>query len=176
MNLMRGASPFLKSLSKTANDLMDLQAQVADLQMKVQGCVDALHAYPVGQLNPLKAAGDSLVKRLAGFATTVVNYCSFYGTFQASLPKMIEACGSALAALLRAEVLKGKIEAAQEFKILSVKTSVLGGSVVSRTGPLKGGHLMYTGGAIVTYMICDPDGSAKAGLLIEETPMQEARF
>ncbi len=49
-----------------------------------------------------------------------------------------------------------------EASILLVETSVLGGSVVTRTNLFTGGHLLFTGGAIANFTLFDATGSIKA--------------
>jgi len=48
-----------------------------------------------------------------------------------------------------------------------VKTSILGGSVVTRVNLFTGGHLLYTGGAIVNYTLFDASGKViSSGLVV----------
>jgi hypothetical protein len=58
-----------------------------------------------------------------------------------------------------------------------MKTSVLGGSVVTRVNLFTGGHLLYTGGAIVNYTLFDSTGKVTAsGVVAGNTAEKKAGF
>jgi len=83
---------------------------------------------------------------------------------------------SALAAILRAEALSTRINIDNPL-ILVVKTSVLGGNVVTRQNLFTGGHLYYSGGAIAYYFVYKADGSLLlSGVLPSASGIEKADF
>jgi hypothetical protein len=108
-----------------------------------------------------KSQRDQFLKALGQQVTSIGNMGSSFGTLQASLTAVTNTGSAALTAVLRAEKLM--IRAKEPgVTILLVKTSVLGGSVVTRVNLFSGGHLLYTGGAIVNYTLFNADGKITA--------------
>jgi len=151
---------------------------------------DAAHQYAIGILGALagatldvnnagilKAQCDQFVKSIAGLVTAVTAAGTAFGTVQTALTAVANTGSATLTSILRAEKL---MEAAQKpnTSILSVKTSVLGGSVVTRTNLFKGGTLLFTGGAIASFTLFDAKtGSVKAsGLVVEDSKPQKQSF
>lgn len=100
-----------------------------------------------------KSQHDQFLKELNQFVTSTGNMVTSFGTLQTSLTAVTNTGSSTITAILRAEKLTSK--ATTGASVLLVKTSVLGGSVVTRVNLFTGGHLLYTGGAIVNYTLFD---------------------
>jgi hypothetical protein len=109
-----------------------------------------------------KSARDRFLRELSQFVTSVTNMVTSFGTIQSSLTTITNTGSATLTSILRAEKLMAKVGTANA-TILLVKTSVLAGSVVTRVNLFTGGHLLYTGGAIVTYTLFDATGKVIAG-------------
>jgi hypothetical protein len=119
--------------------------------------------------NGLKSRRDQFLKELGLFVTSVSTMVTTFNALQTSLMAVTNTGSASLTAILRAEKLleKVKIDGAS---ILLVKTSVLGGSVITRVNLLTGGHLLYTGGAIVNYTVFDSTGKVTAsGVVVGDT-------
>jgi len=100
-----------------------------------------------------------------------------FNTFQTSLMAITNTGAAAITAILRAEKLMDQVKTA-DASILLVKTSVLGGSVVTRVNLFSTtSHLLYTGGAIVNYTLFDPNGKMIAsGVVSGDTAEKPASF
>jgi hypothetical protein len=83
---------------------------------------------------------------------------------------------SSLTAILRAEQLIVQVKTTGA-AVLSVKTSVLGGSVITRQNSFTGGHLLYTGGAIANYVVFDVSGKvAMSGVIVSDAASESAKY
>jgi hypothetical protein len=111
--------------------------------------------------NVLKAERDAFLKVLGGFVTSTSTTAAAFGTLQTALMAVSSTGAAALTTILRAEKLFSVVKQPNA-AILLVKTSVLGGSVVTRTNLFTGGHLLFTGGAIVNFTLFDATGVVKA--------------
>jgi len=81
-----------------------------------------------------------------------------------------------LSAILRAEHLIAQVKMAGA-AVLSEKTSVLGGSVVTRQNLFTGGHLLYTGGAIASYVVFDASGKVvMSGLIVSDAASESVKY
>lgn len=107
--------------------------------------------------NVLKSRRDQFLKELGLFVASISTMVTTFNTLQASLMAVTNTGSATLTAILRAEKLMDKVKT-NGATILLVKTSVLGGSVVTRVNLFTGGHLLYTGGAIVNYTMFDSTG------------------
>ncbi len=107
--------------------------------------------------NMLKSRRDQFLKELGLFVASISTMVTTFNTLQASLMAVTNTGSATLTAILRAEKLMDKVKV-NGATILLVKTSVLGGSVVTRVNLFTGGHLLYTGGAIVNYTMFDSTG------------------
>jgi hypothetical protein len=126
--------------------------------------------------NIWKAQRDQFLKELAQLASSVSTMTTNFGTLQTSLTAVTNTGSATLTSILRAEKLMAKASLTNA-SILLVKTSVLGGSVVTRTNLFSGGHLLYTGGAIVNYTVFDAAGLVKAsGVVVGDTGTKKADF
>jgi hypothetical protein len=124
----------------------------------------------------LKSRRDQFLKELGLFVTAVATMVTTVNTLQTSLLAVTNTGGATLTAILRAERLNTLVNTAGAV-ILMVKTSVLGGSVVTRVNLFTGGHLVYTGGAIVNYTLFDATGKVTAaGVVAGETAEKKAKF
>jgi hypothetical protein len=215
------ASPFMQTLTKIQNDLLDLQENATVGQAKLQQLSDAVGAFiqadQAVQANsdPTKAAGlnavrlamaqfaqglftdpadaapapldgatanalksvrDQFLKELGLFVISVSTMVTTFNTLQASLMAVTNTGSATLTAILRAEKLMDKVKA-DGATILLVKTSVLGGSVVTRVNLFTGGHLLYTGGAIANYTMFDWTGKVTgSGVVAGNTAEKKAKF
>jgi hypothetical protein len=123
-----------------------------------------------------KSQRDQFLRELGQFVTSVGNMVASFGALQTSLTAVTNTGSATLASILRAEKLMRKATAAGA-TILLVKTSVLGGSVVTRVNLFTGGHLLYTGGAIVNYTLFDATGKVTAsGVVIGNTGSKKDGF
>jgi hypothetical protein len=126
--------------------------------------------------NALKSARDQFLKELGLFVTSISAMVTIFNTLQASLMAVTNTGSATLTAILRAEKLMDKVKA-NGATILLVKTSVLGGSVVTRLNQFTGGHLLYTGGAIVNYTLFDSTGKVTdSGVVAGDTAEKKAKF
>ena len=126
--------------------------------------------------NIWKAQRDQFLKELATLVSSVTTMMTSFGTLQTSLTAVTNTGSATLTAILRAEKLMAKATTANA-SILLVKTSVLGGSVVTRTNLFSGGHLRYTGGAIVNFTLFDATGLVKAsGVVVGDTETKKTDF
>ena len=124
----------------------------------------------------IKSHWEQFQKVMNGFLTSASAAETLFGTFQTSLMAVTNTESAALTSVLRAESLKTIVET-KDAVILQVKTSVLGGSVVTRQNLFTGGHLLFTGGAIANYTVFDADGVVKSsGVVVGETDSKSARF
>ena len=123
-------------------------------------------ALDVPTVNIMKSQRDQFLKELGQFVTSVGSMVTSLGTLQASLTAVTNTGSATLTCILRAEKLM--IQATTpNATILLVKTSILGGSVVTRVNLFTGGHLLYTGGAIVNYTLFDASGKViSSGLVV----------
>ncbi|HEY2391202.1 MAG TPA: hypothetical protein VGK22_08505 [Candidatus Angelobacter sp.] len=126
--------------------------------------------------NILKAARDQFLKVLAGFVVSIAATATAFGTLQTALSTVTNTGSVTLTAILRAEKLM-TIAKQTDVRILLVKTSVLGGSIVARTNSFTGGHLLFTGGAIANFTLFDATGAVKSsGVVVGESRKQEERY
>jgi hypothetical protein len=141
----------------------------------------ALGGSAPSNLNPqpaaqIKSHWEQFQKVMNGFLTSVSAAETLVGTFQTALMAVTNTGSAALTSVLRGECLKTIVET-KDAIILQVKTSVLGGSVVTRQNLFSGGHLLFTGGAIANYTLFDADGVVKSsGVVVGETGSKSARF
>jgi hypothetical protein len=126
--------------------------------------------------NNLKAPRDQFLKVLAAFASDLSAIGTSFGALQAAVLKAGDAGAPALSAILRAEKLRAKVSEPGAV-ILLVKTSVLGGSVVTRTNLWTGGHVYFTGGAIASYTVFNADGTVNAsGIVVSDKKSDRDKF
>jgi hypothetical protein len=124
----------------------------------------------------LKSQRDQFLKRLNLFVTSVSTTVATFNTLQTSLLAVTNTGSATLTAILRAEKLMDKVKTPGT-TVLLLKTSVLGGSVVTRVNLFTGGHLLYTGGAIVNYTLFDSTGKVTAsGVVTGNTAAKKADF
>lgn len=98
------------------------------------------------------------------------------GAVQNSLIAVSATGTSSLTAILRAEALLDKVKDPR-VRILSIKTSVLGGAVVTRQNLFTGGHLFYTGGAIVNFVVFDATGTLlHSGVLVSDDRGKNVKY
>jgi hypothetical protein len=137
---------------------------------------DATAALDPATANTLKAQRDQFVKVLAAFVNAITPTATAFGTLQTSLMAVTATGSSTLTAILRAEKLA--VEATKpNAAILLVKTSVLGGSVVTRVNLFTGGHLLYTGGAIANYTLFNSAGAVVAsGIVVKDKGSDTDKF
>jgi len=125
--------------------------------------------------NALKSQRDQFLKELGLFVTSVSTMVATLNTLQTSLLAVTNTGSATITAILRAEKLMDKVK--DGATILLIKTSVLGGSVVTRVNLFTGGHLLYTGGAIVNYTVFDSTGKVTAsGVVVGNTAEKKAEF
>jgi hypothetical protein len=95
---------------------------------------------------------------------------------QSALVSVSASGTSSLTAILRAEALLAQVNTAGAV-ILSVKISVLGGAVVTRQNLFTGGHLLYTGGAIVNFVPFDSTGKLlHSGVLVSDDVTKYVKY
>ena len=129
----------------------------------------------VGPATIMKASLDHFIKQMSTTVTEVATLVTAVSGLQTSFFTVTNGT-SALAAILRAEALNAKVNIGTTV-ILVVKTSVLGGSVVTRQNLFTGGHLYYSGGAIAYYMLYKPDGTLLlSGVLPSDSGHEKAGF
>lgn len=126
--------------------------------------------------NVWKSQRDQFLKELGQFVTAIGNMVTSFGTLQTSLTAVTNTGSATLTSILRAEKLMNQAKATGA-TILLVKTSVLGGSVVTRVNLFTGGHLLYTGGAIVNYTLYDATGKVTAsGVVVGNAGSKKESF
>jgi hypothetical protein len=129
----------------------------------------------IGTANVMKASIDHFIKQMSTTSTEVTALATAFSALQSGLFGVTNGT-SALAAILRAEALNAKITS-PETVVLVVKTSVLGGSVVTRQNLFTGGHLLFSGGAIAYYTVYNPDGTLlQSGVIPSESKNEKADF
>lgn len=123
-----------------------------------------------------KAILDQFLKRVASVYTSVTAASTAFSGVQNSLVAISTGGTSSLSAILRAEQVIAQVKTAGA-AVLSVKTSVLGGSVVTRQNLFTGGHLLYTGGAIANYVVFDASGKVvQGGVIVSDAASQSAKY
>jgi len=134
------------------------------------------NAIDAAAANVDKAAIDHLLKNIAIVYTLVSTASTSLGAVQNSLVAVSATGTSSLTAILRAEALLDKIKGPNA-RILSVKTSVLGGAVVTRQNLFTGGHLFYTGGAIVNFVLFDATGTVlHSGVFVSDDKGKNVKY
>ena len=123
-----------------------------------------------------KAEIDHLLKSIAVVYTVVSSASTSLGAVQNSLIAVSPTGTSSLTAILRAEALLDKVKDSHA-RILSIKTSVLGGAVVTRQNLFTGGHLLYTGGAIANFVLFDATGTLlHSGVLVSDDKGKSVKY
>jgi hypothetical protein len=123
-----------------------------------------------------KAEIDHLLKSIAVVYTVVSSASTSLGAVQNSLITVSPTGTSLLTAILRAEALLDKVKDSHA-RILSIKTSVLGGAVVTRQNLFTGGHLLYTGGAIANFVLFDATGTLlHSGVLVSDDKGKSVKY
>ncbi len=123
-----------------------------------------------------KAILDQFLKRITPVYTSVTAASTAFSGVQNSLVAVSSGGTSSLSAILRAEQLIAQVKTAGA-AVLSVKTSVLGGSVVTRSNLFTGGHLLYTGGAIANYVVFDVSGKVvMSGLIVSDAASESVKY
>jgi hypothetical protein len=131
----------------------------------------------VSKATQKKADCDQFLRVMGSFVASTSTISTAFGTLQTALMKVTDSGAAALTGILRAEKLRGVFDKDKSSLILVVKTSVLGGSVVTRTNWWTGGHLLFTGGAIANFTVFNVDGSvAASGLVIGESGKVKDKF
>jgi hypothetical protein len=150
--------------------------------MAAKGYVLALYqaadpkAIDAATANVDKAVIDHLLKSIAIVYTVVSSASTSLGAVQNSLIAVSATGTSSLTAILRAEALLDKVKDSNA-RILSIKTSVLGGAVVTRQNLFTGGHLFYTGGAIVNFVLFDASGTLlHSGVLVSDDKSKYVKY
>lgn len=127
--------------------------------------------------NVMKAEVDAFLKVLAGFVTSTSTAATAFSPLQTALTALSSTGSAALTPILRAEKLMSVAAQNKDASILLVKTSVLGGSVVTRTNLFTGGHLHFTGGAIVNFTLFDTTGAVTAsGVIVGKSREIEKKY
>lgn len=123
-----------------------------------------------------KAIRDQFLKRIASVYTSVTAASTAFSGVQNSLVAVSTSGTSSLSAILRAEQVIAQVKTAGA-AVLSVKTSVLGGSVVTRQNLFTGGHLLYTGGAIANYVVFDASGKVvMSGVIVSDAASKSVKY
>ena len=126
--------------------------------------------------NVNKAVIDHLLKSISVVYAVVSSASTSLGAVQNSLIAVSATGTSSLTAILRAETLLAKINSAN-VPVLSIKTSVLGGAVVTRQNLFTGGHLFYTGGAIANFVLFDATGKLlNSGVLVSDDKGKNVKY
>lgn len=121
-----------------------------------------------------KAQIDRYLKVVAAFLASLTSVTTALTTMQTSLLTAGSSGVPPLAMIFRAEKLEAIMGSAQ---VLAMKTSVLGGSVVTRINLFTGGHLLYTGGAIASFTVFEASGLVRhAGTIVEQSGKAVDRF
>ncbi len=163
-----------KGLQRVENSLQDY---ACSLLIFPDGTKSSCNPNPLnlGTAITMKASLDHFIKQMSTTLTGVATLATSVSSLQASLFTVASGT-SALAAILRAEALSTEVNI-DKTVILMVKTSVLGGSVVTRLNLFTGGHLYYSGGAIVYYNVYKPDGTLLlSGVLSSDSGREKADF
>lgn len=164
----------LRELDKLSSDLDETRRDLEQFQEKVKAAVTELSdkltaaAVPPPDTKPLKQAIDirqRVFDRLAISTARLNATTTAFNTFRETLLKTDEASGlNALARLLRSEKLSGA--AGEDSHLLVLKVAAAGGGLKTKQSKFSSGKVMYSGGAIVEYLLFAPDGStAAAGTL-----------
>lgn len=123
-----------------------------------------------------KAILDQFLKRIASVYLSVTTASTAFGSVQNSLVAISTSGTSSLSAILRAEQVMAQVKTTGAV-VLSVKTSVLGGSVVTRQNEFTGGHLLYTGGAIANYVVFDASGRiVMSGVIVSDAASKSEKY
>jgi len=126
--------------------------------------------------NVNKAVLDQFLKPVALVYTSVTTASTAFSSLQSSLDAVSTGGTSSLSGILRAEALLAQVKTAGA-AVLSVKTSVLGGGVITRLNLFTGGHLLYTGGAIVNYVAFDASGKiVMSGVLVCDDASKSVKY
>ena len=163
-----------KGLQRAENSLQDY---ACSLLIFPDGSSSPCNPNPlnVGIATTMKASLDHFIKQMSTTITEVATLATAVSGLQTSFFTVTNGT-SALAAILRAEALNTKVNI-EKTVILVVKTSVLGGSVVTRQNLFTGGHLYYSGGAIAYYAVYKPDGTLLlSGVLPSDSGHEKADF
>ena len=135
-----------------------------------------MKAIDAATANVNKAEIDHLLKSIAVTYTVVSSASTSLGAVQNSLIAVSATGTSSLTAILRAEALLDKVKDSHS-RILSIKTSVLGGAVVTRQNLFTGGHLFYTGGAIANFVLFDATGTLlHSGVLVSDDKGKNVKY
>jgi len=123
----------------------------------------------------MKASIDHFIKQMSTTAAEVTALVTSVSGLQSNLFGSTGGT-SALGGILRAEALDARVTSANTV-ILMVKTSVLGGSVVTRQNPFTGGHLFFSGGAIAYCAVYNPNGELlRSGVIPSESKNEKPKF
>ena len=163
-----------KGLQRVENSLQDY---ACSLLIFPEGTKSPCNPNPltIETATTMKASLDHFIKQMSTTSTGVTALATAVSGLQTSLFNVTNGT-SALAAILRAEALSTKVNNGKTV-ILVAKTSVLGGSVITRQNLFTGGHLYYTGGAIVYYIVYKPDGTLlQSGVIPSESGHEKADF
>ena len=112
-----------------------------------------------------KAKMDQFLKSLVSFQAGLSTFSNSVGSFTSALLKVSDTGTASFAPFLRAENLAFAFEG-QKVALLFLKTSVLGGSVVTRFNLFRR-RQVYKGGAIAYYSIFTTDGVVYASGIVE---------
>lgn len=124
----------------------------------------------------LKAERDKVIKTLGILGSSITNVATSVGTAQSALLGLSNTGGAASSPLLSAESLLNLVRE-RHGVFLSLNDAALGGSVVTRVNLFTGGHLMYTGGAIASYMLLNLRGDVLAsGVVNGKGGTEKAEF
>ena len=151
----------------------DSKAQFAQGLFTTNPAIPAPAPLTGATANALKAERDRFLKELGLFVTSVSTMVTTLNTLQTALMTVSSSGTAALTGILRAENLMAQVQTPGA-SVLLLKTSVLGGSVVTRTKLLSTkSFLRYTGGAIVNYTLFDSSGMVTAsGVVVSQTGMK----
>jgi hypothetical protein len=157
-----------KALGLKKNSLDTATTVARDYALTLYKSTQTLTPLDVPTANVNKARIDHLLKSIALVSTVVSTASTSLGAVQSSLITVSATGTSPLTAIIRAEALLNKVTTTKAV-ILAVKTSVLGGAVVTRQNLFTGGHLFYTGGAIVNFTLFDVTGTIlHSGVLVSD--------
>jgi hypothetical protein len=180
------ADPAKKADLESKRPALRLALKAAhDYALAFLGGASALAPLDVPTANQKKADCDQYLKVMASFVAGTATISAAFGVLQTALMKVTDSGAAALTSILRAEKLTAmfKLSVADPKSpecaavILLVKTSVLGGSVVTRTNWWTGGHLSFTGGAIANFTVFNLDGSVSAsGVVVGESGKEKQKF
>ena len=166
----------LRELDTLSGGLDETRRAVEVFQEKVKAAITELSnkltlaatASPSPDTESLKQAIDirqRVSDRLAVITARLNATATAFNTFREALLKTDDAAGlNTLARLLRSEKLSGA--AGEDSHLLVLKVAAAGGGVKTKQSKFSSGTVMYSGGAIVEYLLFAPDGStAAAGTL-----------